>query len=330
MAPVAATRIDYYRTSISAIMHSMDWDDLRVFLAIARAGRLSIAARQLGVEHTTIARRLGALERDLGVPLFYRTAAGYRLTPHGEAALGGVQAMERSALAVGARAREGAGQARGRVRIALLEEYAAYWLAPRLPIFRSLYPEIELEILVGIQKLDLSRGEAELAIRAPRPREEGLVASRLGRATTGLYASKALLERTRFRLDDDASSIGVPFLVFTPEYHALQSAAWFQPILARATIALRSNDTVTLLAAARASAGVAVLPRLVADTCPDLVSVSQDLFVDEFWLVTHPAFRRDPKVRATADFLKREAASNGGRGFEEAQPRPRPKRMRAG
>jgi DNA-binding transcriptional LysR family regulator len=176
-------------------MHSMDWDDLRTFLAIARAGRLSIAARQLGVEHTTIARRLAALERDLAVPLFYRTAAGYRLTPHGEAALGGVQAMERSALAVGARAREGAGQARGRVRIALLEEYAAYWLAPRLPFFRSLYPEIE--ILVGIQKMDLSRGEAELAIRAPRPREAGLVASRLGRATTGLYASKSLLEHTR-------------------------------------------------------------------------------------------------------------------------------------
>jgi hypothetical protein len=141
---------------------------------------------------------------------------------------GDVQTMERAALTVGARAREAAGEIRGRVRIACLEEYAAYWPAPRLSAFRALYPEIVLEVLVGPQNLDLSRGEAELAIRTPRPREAGLVATRLGGASSGLYATQSLLRRTGFRLNDAASVRGVPLLIYTPEYGVLQEASWFQ------------------------------------------------------------------------------------------------------
>jgi DNA-binding transcriptional LysR family regulator len=105
-------------------------------------------------------------------------------------------------------------------------------------------------------------------------------------------------------------------LIYTPEHGALQEATWFQNVLAAGHVVLRSNSTVALLAAARASVGLAVLPRLVANVYPDLVAVSPDLHASEFWLVTHPAFRRDPKVRATVDFLKREASADSGRGFE--------------
>src|SRR5580765_3865599 len=98
-------------------MHGMDWDSLQVFLAVARAGRFSAAARRLHVEHTTVSRRLAALEAELAVPLFYRTTTGYLLTPHGQNVLATAEAMERAALSVAARAREGSGAIAGRVRL---------------------------------------------------------------------------------------------------------------------------------------------------------------------------------------------------------------------
>lgn len=285
-------------------MHGMDWDDLRVFLAVARAGRLAVAARQLGVEHTTVGRRIAALEAELGAALFYRTAAGHRLTAPGERLLPAAEAMERAALAAQARAREAAGAIAGRVRVALVEELAAHWLAPRLPAFRREHPAIELQILVGVQVLDLSRGEAELAVRTPRPRQPGLSAVRLGSTAFGLYASRAWLGKRRLRVDGEASARGLPLLVYTAPHAQLQSAAWFQPALGAADVVLTTNSTETLLAGALAGAGVAVLPHLIAQRRDDLVAVSADVGGSEVWLVTHPEYRRDPAVRATAAFLR--------------------------
>ena len=114
----------------------MDWDGVQVFLAVARAGRISAAARRLQVEHTTVSRRLASLERELGVPLFYRTTRGYLLTPHGENVLANAEAMEREAVAVAARAREGSGAVAGLVRLALAPEFASHWVAPH-PVTRQ-------------------------------------------------------------------------------------------------------------------------------------------------------------------------------------------------
>lgn len=286
----------------------MDWDNLRTFLAIARSGRISTAARALGVEHTTVARRLAALESDVGVALFYRTAAGYRLTPHGDQILAAAETMERAALAIAARARVGAEPA-GRVRVAMLDEFATHWLAPQLPVFHQRHPAIELQIVVGIQPLDLSRGEAELAVRTPRPRQAGLTAIRLAQAPTGLYASRRWLGGRRLRVEDPAAMTGVPLLIYESAFHQLQSAAWFQPILAAAKIVLTTNSTHLLLAGARAGSGLAVVPRFVAQRYDELTAASPDVATGDIWLVTHPEFRRDPKVRAVAAFLRGAASA---------------------
>jgi DNA-binding transcriptional LysR family regulator len=295
-----------------AEMHGVDWDHLRAFLAVARSGRLAAAARRMGVEHTTVSRRLAALERELGVTLFYRTAAGYLLTERGQRVVREAEAMEASALAIGARAREGTGPVAGRVRLALVPEFASHWLAPLLPAFRRLEPAIELQVLVGTRLLNLSRGEADVAVQTPRPAQPGLVAVRIAQATTGLYASRAFLRGRRLRVADAASARGLPLLAFTPAFDVLQSAPWFREALESAHVVLTTNSTHTLLAAARASVGVAVLPRFVARGHDDLVSVSEDVATRDVWLVTHPEFRRDPRVRVTTDFLKREAAGPRG------------------
>ena len=280
------------------------WDDLRVFLAVARAGRVAGAARQLGVEHSTVARRIAGLESAVGAALFYRTAGGYQLTPKGTLVLAGAETMERGILVLGARLREQAGPLAGRVRVAMLDEFASHWLAPNLPAFRSRFPELELQIVTGIAPLDLTRGEAELAVRTPRPRQTGLSAVKLARVGTGLYASRAYLAGKRLRVD--ASSRGLDLLVYLPAYAALQNAPWFQPVLTSSRALLVTNSTHTLLGATRAGAGIAVVPHFLATAYPELVSVSDDVaLADDFmWLVTHPEFRRDPKVRAVAAWLR--------------------------
>jgi DNA-binding transcriptional LysR family regulator len=292
---------------------AMDWDGLRVFLAVARSGRVSAAARRLGVEHTTVARRIAALEKALGVSLFYRTSRGYLLTPEGQNVVSTAEAMERAALVVEARARETSGPPAGRVRVAMPPEYGSHWLAPKLAAFRARYPQIELHILVGTRQRDLSRGEAELAIQPPpRPTQTGMIAVRLARAAVALYASRHLIgnKRVRIRKLDDIGERQL--LTYTPLFQILQNAKWFQPFLTSGSIALQSNSTHALLAAARAGAGIATLPRFVAREHDDLVSVSDDVASHDLLLITHPEVRRDPKVRATADFLRQLAAEPPG------------------
>jgi DNA-binding transcriptional LysR family regulator len=290
----------------------MDWDNLQVFLTIARTGRISAAARRLGIEHTTVSRRLDALEKELGVPLFYRTTTGYLPTTHAKNILASAETMERAAIAVAARAREGSGAVAGRVRLAMAPEFASHWLAPQLPAFRARHPQIELQILVGTRERDLTRGEAELSIQSPRPRQQGLVTVRLAHTATALYASKTLLGGKKLWIERVEDLRGLSLLVYTPAYQMLQEAKWFQPVLASAHISVETNSTHTLLAATRAAAGVAVLPHFVAQNEPALVSVSEPVADHDVWLITHPEFRRDPKVRVTADFLKRIAVGPKG------------------
>jgi DNA-binding transcriptional LysR family regulator len=290
----------------------VDWDNLQVFLTIARTGRISAAARRLEVEHTTVSRRLDALERELGVPLFYRTTTGYLPTAHAKNMIASAETMERAAVAIAARAREGSGAVAGRVRLAMAPEFASHWLAPQLPAFRGRYPQIELQILVGTRERDLTRGDAELAVQSPRPRQQGLVTVRLAHTAAALYASKTLLGGTKLWIEAVEDLRGLSLLVYTPAYQMLQEAKWFQPVLSSATIGMETNSTHALVAATRAGVGVAVLPHFVARDEPALVLVSAPVADHDVWLITHPEFRRDPKVRATADFLKRIAAGPRG------------------
>jgi len=293
-------------------MHNVNWDGLQVFLAVARTGRMSTAARRLDVEHTTVSRRLAALEAELGVPLFHRTASGYVLTPHGHNVLSSAEAMEGAAIAVTARAREKTAAIAGRVRLALPPEFASHWLAANLQTFRAANPHIELQILVGTRQRNLSRGEAELAVQSPLPSQQGLIATRIAHTTTALYAAKSLIGNARTRISSLESLRGLPLLTYTSGFDMLQEAKWFAPLRTSSAVSVTTNSTHALLAAARAGVGVAVLPKFVARQHDDLVVLSDDLAENDVWLITHPEHRRDPKVRTTADFLKRIATGPRG------------------
>ncbi len=292
-------------------MHNVNWDALQAFLAVARTGRISAAARRLDVEHTTISRRLTTLETTLGVPLFYRTNTGYTLTAHGRNALTQAEAMERAALALTARVREGSGAIAGQVRVAMAPEFASHWLAPQLKTLRANHPRIDVQILVGTRQRDLTRGEAELAIQS-RPRQKDLVAVRIARTSLALYASKTIMMSARWRITDRESLRGVSLLIYTAAFRMLQEAKWFQAVLSSGGAYMETNSTHALLAAVRAGVGVGVLPRFVARWHDDVVEVSDVVATHDVWLITHPEFRRDPKVRATAEFLRQIATGSDG------------------
>jgi len=140
------------------------------------------------------------------------------------------------------------------------------------------------------------------------------VAVRLARVSLGLYAAKALARSARWQITSLETLHGSPLLTYTTGLQMLQEAKWFQSLFVSGIVALETNSTHTLLAAARAGAGVAVLPRFVAEWHDDLVAISDDVAVGDIWLITHPEFRRDPKVRAATDFLKQIAAGPGDHG----------------
>ena len=302
-------------------MHrGMDWDNLQVFLTIARTGRVSAAARRLGVEHTTVSRRLEVLEKELGVPLFYRTTTGYLLTPHGKNVVASAETMERAAIAVAGRAREGSGAIAGRVRLALAPEFASHWLAPELPAFRAKHPQIELQILVGTRERDLTRGEAELSIQSPRPRQQGLVAVRIAHTT------RRCTRRSVDRRVGGSGSLawrlcGIFRCSFTR--HRIRccsrrsgSSRFFPPPPSG------SRPTARMRCLPRPVRGPASpsFPASSRARTSDLIAVSENVADHDVWLITHPEFRRDPKIRATADFLKRVAAGPQGLSWSSCIP----------
>jgi DNA-binding transcriptional LysR family regulator len=200
----------------------------------------------------------------------------------------------------------------GKVRVALIDVYASHWLAPKLPAFWSAHPGLEVELLTGAQQADLSRGEAELAIRHPRPRQRELSAVRLGTGAVALFGTRAI--RRRWPIETDpARAEGLPLFMYPAQMSFLQSAPWVHQLAERADVRLTTNNIRTLLAAALAGHGAALLPRFVGATERSLVDLTgRDASRHEMWLVSHPEFRRDPRVAAMAEFLKAVAKGPGG------------------
>ena len=275
----------------------LDWDDLRYFAELARTGSLSEAARRLKVDHSTVSRRAASLERSLGVRLFDRLPRGWVLTADGEAVAERVAQLESDIFAFSSFARGRRGALGGTVRVSAPPAFAALFLMPRLGLLRDRHPGIELE-LIGEQRVaNLTRREADLALRIGRPEGATMVARRLpdfGYALMGHRDYVAAVppgEWTLLGLDENLQHTS--------------NEQWLRRHAAGRPIALRSNDIVGLLGAVRAGLGVAVLSSYMAELAPELVVIDQghEMLRRELWLVVHADVRRSPAVRAVMDTL---------------------------
>ncbi|MES2071486.1 MAG: LysR family transcriptional regulator [Pseudomonadota bacterium] len=275
-------------------MNSLNWNDVRYFLALVEAGSLSAAARALNVEHSTIARRVDALESDLKLRLFDRLPRGWMLTAEGSNLLPHARSMGDQLLAF-ERAASGATALAGTVRISAPPALTAYLLAPHLRQALASMPDIELELAGEAGEASLTRREADIALRLNRPRAAGLVAKSLASLQYGLYASKGYL--------DGRPAQNWEFLGYDDSLRETSQQQWLETLAAERRFILRANDLATIFQAAIAGWGVAALPHFLGRQGKGLVhvEVAAPPVERRLWLVMHEDMRRSPRVRAVAD-----------------------------
>jgi DNA-binding transcriptional LysR family regulator len=242
-----------------AASDDFDWDDLRYFLRAAQTRTLAGAARAMGVEHTTIGRRLTALEKRLGAALVLRGPEGLTLTPLGELLAPRVEDVERAVLAV----RELATSRRERVRLSVPQALTGLFIGA-LGQLRVDHPDFALEIRSDNRPPDLKRGDADLAVLVRAAPDEDLVARTVGEVGWSLYAAADYLARRPGPVDpDDLSGHEIVGVIADPAVSP--AAKWLAGHAGNATVVSRSNASASLVAAAVAGAGLALLPCFVAE-----------------------------------------------------------------
>jgi DNA-binding transcriptional LysR family regulator len=295
-----------------------NWDDLRIFLTLAREGTLTTAAKALGVSHPTVARRVAALEAQIGARLFDRLPDRFVPTSAGEELLGDTEAMERAALSIDRRSASLSDTVSGVVRLSAGEEISAL-LARHLPDLRKRLSQIEFELSATHTALNLSRREADLLIREQVPDLADIVARKLGRVAYAIYAHPSLAGIAPGARLPPAAFKSVPWVGFDDDHTRMPGQRWLQERLDGGRPAIRCNNWLVVRETARAGGGFAVLPCYLGDADDGLQRIGgpiPEVFADQ-WLLVHRDLRALPRVRAVMDavidLFQRERALLAGK-----------------
>lgn len=284
----------------------MNWDDVRIFLAVARSGQFLGAARRLGLNHATVSRRISALERALKARLFDRTTTGAELTAAGKAFVAAAEQMEEGYIAARAAIPDSDDLVSGTVRIGAPDGFGVAFLAPRLGRLTAANPDLAIRLVPVPRSFSLSRREADIAITVERPSEGRLVAGKLVDYTLGLYASRDYVRQhglpdTRDALEDHGLVGYVEDLVINP---SLDYAPEIDPHWqARFSV----SSALGQVAAVRSGAGIGILHSFIARGHDDLVPVDALPKIHRaYWLVYHESMRPLRRVQAVSHFITAE------------------------
>lgn len=288
----------------------MNWDNLRYFLELVRAGRLVAAAQRLGVDHTTVARRISALEKEVGNQLFERRASGYHLTEPGKRLLGHVESIESATLAMESAVSGGSERVSGRVRIGATEGFGSTFLAPRLAALNRRHPNLEIDLVAMMPRVvNLASHEADISVTLDRPARGRYVISKLTDYVLRLYATPAYLAehpaiRTREDLQAHTFVSYIDELVFTTKLRYLDE------VCRAPRVALRSTSLAAQLHAVAAGEGLAILPVFMAYKHPKLEAVlgNEIKLVRSFWIFTHTEVKDLARVKIVWNYLKEVVA----------------------
>lgn len=284
---------------------ALDWNDLKYFLAVARSGGLTPAAAELAASPSTVSRHINAMEARLGARLFLRQQSGYQLTDQGSALFEHVAEVERAMLAVERRGGQfgAAEEAAGLVRLATSEMLANSLLAPHLCEFARAHPRVQVELIAGRTLADLSRREADLALRIVDPKRvehpPDYIAHRLGAMPFALYGERGLLAasgdwRTLQYISWDESWLHSP------------RGQWLATLFPGRQPVLRANTMQAQLAATRSGLGVAMLACYVGDADPVLqrIGAAEAPLERDLWLVYHRDLKASRRVQVMRDFVQ--------------------------
>lgn len=284
---------------------SMNWDDLRHVLVLTRAGSAIRAGRLLGVNQTTVLRRLDVIEGSLGAPLFERCRSGLTPTAAGRLVAETAERMEREAQAMTAAIAAQQRDLAGSVRLTTSEGLAGRLVTPGMRAFRARHPGISIELIISDERLDISAGEADVALRASsRPEGAGIVARRMPDLDWTIYCSRVYAADNGVPLDREAIREH-EIIGWEGRMAQLPAWKWLWASTPGAAIRFRSNSFMSLVSNLKAGLGLGALPTIVGDAEPDLVRCfpPPPELRAEMWLIVREAVKAHPHVRALTEFL---------------------------
>jgi len=286
-----------------------DWDDLRIFLAAAETGSFTRAARQLGVGQATISRRVAALEDRVGQMLFERRGRGLLPTPAADALRPHAERMAEAARSCDAAVQGLNAEPRGRVRIAVPPGVAVDLMPEFAKLVRRRHPHVRLDVLSDNFTRDLSRHDADIAIRSVRPESGDLLVRRLGQSSLGVFASRAVVSALPDPIDPEA----LEWITWSPEMAHIPAARWIAAQLGDRPPAFVTNSFLAMGAAAAADLGCVVFPGFQAHLVGLVpVPVTMEPLPDvPFWMAIPRALRQIPRVARVAELLVERVAAMG-------------------
>lgn len=284
-------------------MQVPDWSDFQAFLAIARTGQLARAGAAMGVDATTMGRRLRRLEARLGTTLFEQTREGQVLTEAGEALLLRVEAMAQAAAQI-AETTGGTASLSGTLRISVAEGFGSWFLPPLVDDFAARHPGLTLDLVASSGFLSLSKREADIAVTLSRPKAGPVIARKLSDYALRLYAAPAYLARGDTPRQPADLARGHRLVGYIPDLLYDPALRYLDEIHPGLTAQLRSSSINAQRALIAAGAGIGVLPCFIGDADPDLVPVLPDQrIVRGFWLVTHKDTHNLARIKAGKEWL---------------------------
>lgn len=287
---------------MAALPWAMDWDDVRFFLAVARRGTLSAAARDLGVTQPTVGRRIAAFERRLGALLYVRGSDGFALTGAGRHMLEHAERMERDALAAERMLSGRDVGLRGVVRVTASEWLITSVLAPAVGALVEQHPQLELELVADQRHLNLSRREADIALRPRRFDQQAIVQRATAKLGFGLYATPRYLAKRGAPFAGDGRD---QTLITMIDGTGDVARDWLASMFPAASRAVRTNGRDQMCSLATAGVGIACLARIVGDDVHGLQRIPTSSVPPSptLWLGMARESRNTPRVRAVAAYL---------------------------
>jgi DNA-binding transcriptional LysR family regulator len=282
----------------------VNWDDVRLFLSVARSGQFLSAARKLGVNHATLSRRISALEAAIGTQLFLRSTNGCELTEEGQRLLAGAERMETEMLNAQANLGRVDTAVAGTVRIGAPDGLGVSFLAPRLGRLTARYPDLKIQLVPVPRSFSLSQREADIAITIERPEQGRLMFSKLTDYSLGLYASADYL--ADYGTPDDVEALKrhrrigyVEDLIFSP------SLNFTGEIMRDWDAAFEISSATGQTEAVRSGAGIGILHNYIAGQYPELLRIMPQLTISRsYWTAYHESARQLVRVRTVVDFLQ--------------------------
>ncbi|MGH6860681.1 MAG: LysR family transcriptional regulator [Phyllobacterium sp.] len=291
----------------------MDWDDVRIFLAVARSGQILGAARRLGVNHATVARRLTALENALNTKLLTRRTNGCELTHAGEEFLLSGERMEAEMLSIRSSLGDADVAIAGSVRIGAPDGFGVTFLAPRLGRFTARYPDLKIQLVPVPRSFSLSRREADIAITVDRPDQGRLVARKLVDYSLHLYASRSYL--AQHPAPQSIDELPQHRLVGYVDDLVISQSLNYAPEISRDwRPAFEISSALGQVEAVRAGAGIGILHTFIAREHEDLVAVLPERRIRRsYWLSYHESVRTLRRITAVAGFISDLVSQEAGR-----------------